>query len=155
MKKSKRHYYKILHYYLVKGFLNEEAFNIITELSDEEIVMWFSSSRTRVSKVIELLSLVAQYQRARLNYTGVDWLGYRKKLLQSYYLWSDAAFFKEIPGGYTSQELGLIVLAAVNRRQAIVWSLRLGVKLPEGRVIVGRPEYLKSLILGITENNVK
>ncbi|CAQ85549.1 MULTISPECIES: hypothetical protein [Photorhabdus] len=155
MKKSKRHYYKILHYYLVKGFLNEEAFNIITELSDEEIVMWFSLSRTRVSKVIELLSLVAQYQRARLNYTGVDWLGYRKKLLQNYYLWSDAAFFKEIPGGYTSQELGLIVLAAVNWRQAIVWSLRLGVKLPEGRVIVGRPEYLKSLILGITENNIK
>ncbi|HHL2502285.1 TPA: hypothetical protein ACQ301_004415 [Yersinia enterocolitica] len=147
MNKAKRHYNKFLHHYLINGFLNEDTFSVLTTLTGEEIASGFSYSKARVTQAVEVMSLIAQYQRAKLNSDKSNLLSYRNKLLQSHYLWSDAAFFKKIPNGYTSLQLGLFLLMAIDRRLAIVYALRLGVDVSHGQIKVEHPECLQSIVL--------
>ncbi|EKN4037960.1 hypothetical protein NUF46_004291 [Yersinia enterocolitica] len=149
MNKAKRYYNKFLHHHLKYGFIDEEIFSVLTTLTDEEITTGFSYSKARVTQAIEIMSLITKYQRAKLNEDNLNLLSYRNKLLQIHYLWSDAAFFKEIPNGYTSLQLGLFLLMAIDRRLAIVYALRLRVDLCNEQIKIEHPEYLQPIFISL------
>lgn len=146
MSKSKRHYDKILHYYLTHRYLNEEAYQVVTSLQPSEIALFLASSKKQMGSITETLSLVVKYQQAKLLHQQQEWLHYRNSLSAYDYLFSDAAHFVTIPDGYTDQEQAINLLSVVDRRRAIIWSLRFNIKIPDNPIIMQRPECINFII---------
>lgn len=146
MNRSTRHYDKILHYYLTNGYLNEEAFQVVTGLHPEDIALYFTGSKKKLMAITETLSLVVKYQQAKLKHQQQEWLKYRNRLSAYDYLFSDAADFISIPDGYTDQEQAINLLSVVDRRRAIIWSLRFNIIVPENPIIMKRPECINFII---------
>lgn len=146
MSKSKRHYDKILHYYLAHRDLNEEAYQVVTSTQPSDLALWLTSSKKQMGRITETLSLVVKYQQAKLMHQQQEWLGYRNSLSAYDYLFSDAAHFVTIPDGYTDLEHAINLLAVVDRRRAIIWSLRFNIQLPDNPIIMKRPECINFII---------
>lgn len=146
MSDSKRHYNKILHYYLTHRNLSEEAYQVITSLQENDIALWGGGSRKLMGCITDQLALVVKYQQAKLMQQQQQWLHYRNSLSAYDYLLSDAAHFVTIPSGYTDQEQAINLLSVVDRRRAIIWSLRLNIQIPDNPIIMKRPECINFII---------
>lgn len=150
MCESKRHYNKILHYYLTHRDLNEEAYQVITSVQPNDIALLLTNSKKKMEKIAEKLVLIVRYQQAKLLRQQQEWLRYRSSLSAYDYLFSDAAHFMVIPDGYTDQEQAINLLSVVDRRRAIICSLRLNIQIPDNPIILKRPECINFIINNIT-----
>ncbi|WP_148284486.1 hypothetical protein [Providencia burhodogranariea] len=155
MSKSKRHYDKILHYYLTHRYLNEESYHVVTSLQPNEIALCLTGSKKQMVSITETLSVVVRCQQAKLMHQGQQWLHYRNSLSAYDYLFSDAAHFVTIPDGYTDQQQAINLLSVVDRRRAIIWLLRFNIEIPDNPIIIQRPECIKFIINNITVKSGK
>ncbi|MDH5999651.1 hypothetical protein, partial [Vibrio aestuarianus] len=85
--------------------------------------------------------------------TNPSWLIYRDVLTQELSLLSDVFGLYDIPLNAEIDELGLSLLSAVNRRQAVLCSLRLKKSMPDIELKVKSPERLRFFIKHIITKN--
>lgn len=146
MKTSKKRHQKLLHYYLSKRILSQEVFSVLTSLTEEEIESWLSISKFKVREHVLRLGLMLEYQKCRLSNESKNFGALRKRLGQELYLWSDTVGFNHIPSMSSTLLSGLMLLSEYNKRQAFVWSIRLGLDIPETPIDIKYPYRLKSVI---------
>ncbi|MCC4237899.1 hypothetical protein LL266_15495 [Vibrio anguillarum] len=146
MKISKKRHQKLLHYYLSKRILSQEVFSVLTSLTEEEIESWLSISKFKVREYVFRLGLVLEYQKCRLSNESQNFASLRKKLGQELYLWSDTVGFNQIPSMSSTLLSGLVLLTEYNNRQAIVWSIRLGLDIPETSIDIKYPYRLTGVM---------
>ncbi|WP_252413530.1 hypothetical protein [Aeromonas veronii] len=144
---SKKRHRKLLHYYLGKRILSQEAFSVLTSLTEDEIESWLSISKFKVREHVFRLGLVLEYQKCRLSNEGQNFASLRKKLGQELYLWSETVGFNQIPSMSSTLLSGLVLLAKYDNRLAIVWSIRLGLDIPETSIGIKYPYRLAGVML--------
>lgn len=133
VKKCARRYQACLHYHLAKTYLTCEQFQVLTTLDAKEVNIYFNNSTLSIKNIIQQLGMVVLYQRLKLD-SSVDrhqWLRLRQTIPGNLHLWSDCIRLDD--NGNSAEicelQLGLSLLAVANRRQAIIWSLRLNIAL--------------------------
>ncbi|EKT60073.1 two-component response regulator [Providencia sneebia DSM 19967] len=121
-------------------------------LQHNEIIPLLAGSKQKIMSVINKLILVIKYQQAKLTNRHQDWMLYRSKMSKHDFLFADAAQFVEIPEGFSEKELAIKLLFNVDSRKAIVWALRLNIKLPDGSIIMKRPECINFIVNKMIDN---
>ena len=154
MKKYKKLYQTYLHYLLVKRRLSEDEYRVLTSLTEREVKIWFTPRRSDISNAASILGNIVMYQR--LKYYAIDrsWLLSKKSLEQRLYLWSNTlgiGLDSNRTRSICLEQLGLMLLAEHNPRHAIIWSMRLGVSLPDSALVVLFPARLGGLISQVTK----
>lgn len=146
MKKYKYYHQKFLHYGLTKFDINQEQFQVLTSLNDEELEYCLSLKISKLRTMIHMMGTIVKYQESKQNVTNPSWLIYRDALTQELSLLSDVFGLYDIPLNAEIDELGLSLFSAVDRRQAVLCSLRLKKSMPDIELKVKSPERLQFFI---------
>ncbi|CAH8232862.1 hypothetical protein [Vibrio aestuarianus] len=146
MKRYKYYHQKFLHYGLTKFDINQEQFQVLTSLDDEDLEYYLSLKRSKLCTMIHMMGTIVKYQESKKNNTAPSWLIYRNVLPQELSLLSDVFGLYDIPLNAEIDELGLSLLSVVNRRQAVLCSLRLKKSMPDIELKVKSPERLRFFI---------
>lgn len=156
MKKYKYYHQKNLHYGLAKLEINQEQFQVLTSLDDEELEHCLSFKRSKLRTMIRIMGTIVKYQESKKNITDTSWLTYRDALTQELSLLSDifGLYDIDIPLDAEIDELGLGLLSVVNRRQAVLCSLRLKKSMPDIELKVKSPERLQFFVKHIISKNL-
>ncbi|GEM77147.1 hypothetical protein [Vibrio sagamiensis] len=136
MKTHKKRHQKLLHHCLTQRVLCPTSFSILTNLTDEECQRWLSSNLGEVRHIVTTLGLMLEYQRYRETKNSLAFIQVRRVLTQNLYLWSDAMGAQNIPPEFDTQQLGLMLLAEYDNRLAVLWSIRLKMKIPSTTITV-------------------
>ncbi|WP_114785435.1 hypothetical protein [Vibrio tetraodonis] len=147
MKTHNKRHQKLLHHCLTKRKLSQDAFLVLTSLTDEEVCLWLSSSVGQVRKIVSTLGYLVEYQlhrSTRNNSRAIFEL--RAQLEKRLCLWSDAAGLQSIPENMNSSQLGLLMLAQYNKRLATLWSIRLGLDIPSTPLMTSSPYRLSNVV---------
>ncbi|AMF96282.1 hypothetical protein AL538_00360 [Vibrio harveyi] len=150
MDKIKRRYQILLHRCLVGNQISQEMFSVLTQLTNDEINLWFSNKVPEVRLIVYTLGMIVEYQTAKQVGNVSKMYSLRQVLGQDLSLWSDSVGFESLSYKLNSVELGLLVLKLRDHRQAVIWALRLKVSLPEESMFVRSPYRLRNLILRIS-----
>ncbi|MDE1265079.1 hypothetical protein [Vibrio aestuarianus] len=156
MKKYKYYHQKIVHYGLTKFDINQEQFQVLTSLDDEELEHYLSFKRSKLRTMIRIMGTIVKYQESKKNITNTSWLTHRDALTQELSLLSDifGLYDIDIPLDAEIDELGLGLLSVVNRRQAVLCSLRLKKCMPDIELKVKSPERLQFFVKHIISKNL-
>jgi len=145
MKKYNRLHQIYLHYLLVNRQLPQDEYNVLTSLTESEVQIWFTPSRLKLTKLLKMLGNVAIYQVRKHCAYDRSWLLSQQCLNQRQYLWSDMLGIEIDSDSRISlcpQSLGLALLAEYNPRNAIIWSIRIGLPVPASVFTVRCPARL-------------
>ncbi|MCG7491844.1 hypothetical protein MHN79_20425 [Vibrio sp. Of14-4] len=146
MKTHKKRHQKLLHHCLTKRKLSQDAFLVLTSLTDEEVYLWLSSNLGQVRKIVSTLGYLVEYQLHRSTRNSRAILELRAQLEKRLCLWSDAASLQSIPENMNSLQLGLLMLAQYNKRLATLWSIRLGLDIPATPLMTSSPYRLSNVV---------
>ena len=146
MKTHKKRHQKLLHHCLTKRKLSQDAFLVLTSLTDEEVYLWLSSSLGQVRQIVSTLGYLVEYQLHRSTRNSRAIFELRAQLEKRLCLWSDAAGLQSIPENISSSQLGLLMLAQYNKRLATLWSIRLGLDIPATPLMTSSPYRLSNVV---------
>ncbi|GIB24651.1 hypothetical protein VCSRO185_3457 [Vibrio cholerae] len=131
MKRSEKWYFKLKHHCLTKERLTTEQFDVLTGLTQEEIESYFKQSSRHIKNRLIRLGKVARYQKSKKAEISSDWLVLSRELGKKLCMYSDSIGIKSINQEANDLEYGLALLAAIERRKGIIWSIRLRMVMPE------------------------
>lgn len=138
---------KLLHYHLSRNkYLSEEQFRALTSLTDYEVSCWLSQSKKNIKECVLTCGAVLEYQRRRVEPNSGNLNLLRNRLGQNLYLWSDTVGFVNIPSMPSTLLSGLVLLSHHNRKLAIVWSILLGLQIPEETIGINYPYRFSGLM---------
>ena len=123
MKTHKKRHQKLLHHCLTKRKLSQDAFLVLTSLTDEEVYLWLSSSLGQVRQIVSTLGYLVEYQLHRSTRNSRAIFELRAQLEKRLCLWSDAAGLQSIPENISSSQLGLLMLGNTTKDLPLVYSL--------------------------------
>lgn len=123
---------------------------MLTTLDAKEVNDYFNYSTLNIKRMIQQLGTIALYQRCKLN-SSVDsqqFIRLRQTMPRNLHLWSDCVGVDDIGSlaGFSELQLGLSLFSNVDRRKAIIWSLRLKINLSENFFKVKSLERLRFVI---------
>lgn len=136
LKRSEKWYFKLKHHCLAKERLTAEQFEVLTGLTQTEIECYFKQSSRHIKKRLLRLGKVVRYQKSKQAEISSDWLTLRRELGQKLCLYSDTIGIQRVTQEAHDLEYGLALLASIDRRKAIIWSIRLRKAMPEFSVKV-------------------
>ncbi len=136
LKRSEKWYFKLKHHCLAKEHLIIEQFDVLTGLTQEEIECYFKQSSRHIKNRLLRLGKVVRYQKSKQAEISSDWLVLIRELGQKSCMYSDSIGIESITQEVNDLEYGLALLATIDRRKAIIWSIRLRKAMPEFSVKV-------------------
>lgn len=145
-----RRYQTCLHYHLTKSSLTCEQFQVLTTLDAKEVNDYFNYPTLSGKRLMHQLGTIVLYQSSKLNCSveNQQWLRQRQAMPKYLHLWSDCIGVDYIDKmeGLSEPQLGLSLFAIADRRQAIIWSLRLRISLFDSPFKVKSLERLRFVI---------
>lgn len=146
MNKAKRRYQILLHRYLTSREMSQDMFMLLTQMTEEEINLWFTTDVRYVRYTMETLGKIVEYQKIKRIPSIAKICSLRQELGQVLSLWSDILGLESSPQAMSLVEYGLMVLKAQDHRQAAVWALRLNVVFPQESLSMRSPYRLRNLL---------
>ncbi len=145
LKRSEKWYFKFKHHCLANERLTVEQFEVITGLTQMEIECFFNKSSRHIKKRLLCLGKVVRYQKSKQAKISYDWITLHRELGQKVCLYSDTVGIHEVLHEAHDLEYGLALLTIIDRRQAIIWAMRLRIIVPEFSVKIVSPPRLRFL----------